>query len=198
MQTALDGTDKLSRTDRDIAEVERRVARQIAFIEGLAAKNLDTGSAEWLLHLMRHDLGAMHGYRRALLGERGPAPSCARPVGAPARAPGRATPWPCSAGSGPPAPAPGEPRSGLGATGPVLAWESLPNRSLIARTEDHLLVVRPYDARGVAFRFAVMRALPADGGLLHVAHGGKPTAREAMLAAERALPRTRPHPRPYP
>lgn len=198
MQSAVSDVDKLARTDRDIAEVERRVARQLAFIEALVSKDLDTRSAETLLRLMRHDLDAMRRYRHVLLDEPGLVPSSARPAGTPTRRPERATTRPCPAGRGPAGAVPAAPRPGLGAAGPVLAWESLPNRTLIARAEDHVFVVRPYNARGGTFRFAVLRALPADGGLLHVAHGGKRTAREAMLAAERALPRTRTHPHPHP
>lgn len=193
MQTALDDAGKLARTDRDIAEVERRVARQLAFIGALAAKGFDTRLAETLLRLMRRDLDAMRGHRRALLGGRGPAPSPARPAGAAARRPGRAMARPCPA-----APAPDLPRPGAGAAGPILVWESLPNRALIARTEGHLLVVRPRGARPVAFRFAVLKTLPENGGLLHVAHGGERTAREAMLAAEGALSRLRVAPHPCP
>lgn len=184
MQTAVGDVDKLARTDHDIAEVERRAAYQSAFIAALVVKGFDTGPAERLLQLMRRDLDTMRGYRRVLLGEREPPPAPARPAETSPLRPKRAARRPHPAPRGPDAPRPGAP-----AAAPTLVWESLPSRASIARTEGHLLVVRPIGGKRGTFRFAVLKRLPANGGLLHVTAGCECTAREAMLAAERAAER---------
>lgn len=184
MKPTANDADKLARADRDIAEVEGRVAQQVAFIESLTLKGLDTVLAERLLRLLRYDLGVLRTQRRVLLDGREAAVCRSRSRPEPRTHRRRRTPGlPGSGERGRDAQ-----RADASAVGPILTWESLPNRALVARTEDHLLVVRPTGGKKGAFRFAVMRPLPANGGLVHVAVGAGATAREAMLAAERAVP----------
>lgn len=183
MERGVNDAEKLARADRDIAGVENRVVQQLAIIEVLAAKGLDTVLAEKLLRLMRYDLEVMRTQRRLLLdGREHPVrPSRSRP-GSRGHRPGQTAGLPRSGDRGEDVS-----RSDAVGAGPILTWESLPNRALIARTEDRLLVVRPSGGTRGAFRFAVLKPLPADGGLLHLAAGSARTTREAMLAAERVI-----------
>lgn len=183
MELAVNDAEKLARSDRDIAGIEGRIVQQLAFIEALTDKGLDTALAEKLLRLMRHDLEVMHTQRRLLLDGRDRPVRRSRPRPGPrGRRPGQTADLPASDERGAEVS-----RPDAVAAGPILSWESLPNRALIARTEDRMLVVRPTGGTRGAFRFAVMKPLPADGGLLHLAAGNARTAREAMLAAERAI-----------
>ena len=181
MGPAVDHADKLARVDRDIARIEGRVAQQLAFIERTAARGHDTALARAALRVLEFDLEVLRRHRGFLSDDRD-RPTCRPPTRRPRR---RASP-PRPDGCGREAPRPEE-ADAPPAAGPALAWESLPNRALIARTEDYLLVVRPTGAQGRAFRFAVLKPLPANGGLLHVTTGNRRTARDAMLAAERAI-----------
>lgn len=68
----------------------------------------------------------------------------------------------------------------------TLSWVKLPNGALMSQLADHLFVVRPDIDKPSATRFAALKALPANGGLLHVVCGHRRTIREAVAAAERA------------
>lgn len=98
------------------------------------------------------------------------------------------TPHPAPAESGGPGRGPAAPaRAGAPrrAATPAEAWEALPNGALVARVKGYRLVVRP--VAGGRFRFALLKQLPGNGGLAHVASGGRGGREQAMLAAERAV-----------
>jgi len=68
----------------------------------------------------------------------------------------------------------------------LLSWLTLPGGGLMSRSADYLFVVRSDVDKPNAIRFAALKALPENGGLLHVICGYRRTTQEAVVAAERA------------